>query len=1255
MLKKFKHLSGITSLIFAVLLSSCTTGLGDAVDIEAPVIKITSHSNMDYIGYNTTISGTCQDNDEVTEVLLTLTTNSESVKKKADVDSVSGTWTCSLNFTQDAEIQILAQAFDKSRNQSEKSVAYLTLIVDSQDPQIKSFYIQRNTSIPVKLEEKNTLETFAEDYKSSSKKYKFQNESITFITELKDNYRLEETKLSLLDEENNLILSNLAMDSSCSVYSARFTLTAQMLKETASSLSQGLHYLTPVLTVLDSAGNRVDYKKGSFIWWPESDNPKIDCGETEGKIVTTKKTDFHTFYFDDDGLNCIYAGLIPAPLWEETLREEKSLEESFEALKTSAYFIKKECNGASDRELSLDGADDAGNYYLVTAAEDFKSSGDETVWSYKSISVTVTSDDAPVILISSPVENTSAELKDGKFFTLEGYVLDNQQVTDLAMAWIPSKGRNISSSQIELAEKMISSRFDSMDSETFTDSSSGIKIYKLKAGTVVKEKVNSKTYTKTPFARTFDVTSDFIVNKNPENTIKTFVLYAKDKDSNVIFKTFRLSSYNDLPEINVSYWTDQDSAEREMEVITNAGSQTKALYGKITVRGQEGLSITKISGSIDSPVYSTEKNLSINDNCFELKDLLPDCNYTIKITAEDVFGNKNTVSKTIKTSPIPQLQKIYSEMPSGITLSQDETLTIFAQFEGSVKVTGTPKILLKNIEGSSANQYALYQSGSGGDTLVFTYKIPEGVYTTTDTILSTADKIILNGGSISSEDAELNEKSLTLENSDEVLSKESIIFIDALAPSVTEFTPDTDSKTLEAGTEKITIKFSEAVYKENGNIIIRRKSSSQNPWAIPIIFTSEEFSEVFNQMSDENKILMVGSSTGECLLSDTTGQPLGPYVKTTHGIKMIDDEKEEGVIPDTSTKYLLQFDLDPHDSTGIVAQLRAAFESINYHQEIIDVTSNQVELSSDKKTVTVKVPASLFADGREYEVLIDDTCFRDQAGNLFKGLEKEQWCFWTNKTAAPVIRVDRYTHGWGAREVTENGNLNSPLANKDTGTRPTGFVRVRIDSETNNASIQYGLVDYIPDSESVKNALKSNNRVNGATISPKAISSNNYSSLKTDKTYDSILILGDSNLCQAHRYYIKARARSDFLKDSDPGYEGAFKTVIFYMQPEKDGDLRIQGTDRAEGISMTAGFPLKDASPDERYEKYAYKIKKSDEGKYLPSFYKTSGKDWVLISYDFISDWYIQSKTSNWQDNLQNSPGTPGYGCFYYTYKRSYW
>lgn len=255
-----------------------------------------------------------------------------------------------------------------------------------------------------------------------------------------------------------------------------------------------------------------------------------------------------------------------------------------------------------------------------------------------------------------------------------------------------------------------------------------------------------------------------------------------------------------------------------------------------------------------------------------------------------------------------------------------------------------------------------------------------------------------------------------------------------------------------------------------------------------------------------------------------TGQFIGPYKKSMQGIKL----EKENYVPDIDTKFVLDFDIgiwettethpigktfdDNHaykapTSTTSAGEIRAVLEKAGLHQRVLDVTSTNVKV--DGKVVTITFPKGLIdktdalPDGREWELVFEKGTFLDITGNEFgAGLTKDAiqengtqievsntWkrgrtsiidgskplvliktngneYFNSDKVATPVVRVDRYSYGLGIRQANADGTLTAPIAND--GVKTTGYVRVRIDCETKDATVVYSETKVEKDNNSAK-------------------------------------------------------------------------------------------------------------------------------------------------------------------------------------------
>jgi len=519
------------------------------------------------------------------------------------------------------------------------------------------------------------------------------------------------------------------------------------------------------------------------------------------------------------------------------------------------------------------------------------------------------------------------------------------------------------------------------------------------------------------------------------------------------------------------------------------------------------------------------------------------------------------------------------------------------------------------------------------------------------------------------------------------------IVLDGIKPTISSYSPAMNGtssglSTLgnAAGTFAITLTFAENVYKETGTIILQRKAG----WAIPAVMTSDEFLKYYNQMTAANKEIMMktDSSTGKELLHSKTGIAVGPYRKITHGLK----ESNSKYVPDESTKYVLAYELGlysgtaelsdgkiyggeqtPSTFTASVSDIRKALESVDYHRHKVDVAGSNVTVNGT--TVTIKFDEAI-EDGREWELIIPSTAFRDNAENFYDGMnlneDTDKYSLWSNNIATPVVRVDRYTHGWGANEpvaaanntvrayevpaagskwkiVSANNGKYKTTCAENTAARiaPSGFARSRIDCETPGVQIKYKTVGNrsaaynanTTTDDSRNTSVYKNYRSSlgdASTTELDFTKTENKKTGGTDYSQGNDIIIGDSTYTSARKDYIACYAvktdSTPAFNESEVGREGIFRTVVYVKTTQDkytDGNkkqhnnnfaINIEGGTAPGGQPNLDGFPLRDATNekdpngDGRFSKNCYNI----------DYSSAIGKEFVFVSYEIIStDWAV--------------------------------
>ena len=414
-----------------------------------------------------------------------------------------------------------------------------------------------------------------------------------------------------------------------------------------------------------------------------------------------------------------------------------------------------------------------------------------------------------------------------------------------------------------------------------------------------------------------------------------------------------------------------------------------------------------------------------------------------------------------------------------------------------------------------------------------------------------------------------------------------------------------------------------------------------------------------------------------------TGQYIGPYKKSMQGIKF----ENGNYIPDIDTKFVLDFDIgiwettEPHPigktfddkhkykaptSTTSASEIRAVLEKAGLHQRVLDVTSANVKVNGNEVTITF--PKGLIdktdalPNGREWELVFEKGTFLDLAGYEFgagltndaiqeNGTQTEISNTWqrgrtsitdgskpviliktngneyfnSDKVATPVVRVDRYSYGLGIRQADEDGNLTDSIAND--GVKPTGYVRVRIDCETKDASVVYSETKIEKDNNSATSEKTTYSNA-GATSYYTTTNITSYDLPVSSYTTNSIFAVGSGDYKESYKGIIAAKGTKNSFTSSDDGIEGVFQTVVYFSNPITgnntscsslgDGktDISIRGTTGFAGEPYISPFPLRDSRVGSPYLRIVFREKSAN----------ITTNDYYWVSYEVL----VESSFSNY-------------------------
>lgn len=770
--------------------------------------------------------------------------------------------------------------------------------------------------------------------------------------------------------------------------------------------------------------------------------------------------------------------------------------------------------------------------------------------------------------------------------------------------------------------------------------------------------------------------------------------------------------------IDLSKSSDADETKIYIDYTPPVSAPSINLVNQKTYTTAQDLELSGIDSDATG-YYSTNGGVSWAAYDSDNKESLGNGSYKIITYQQDTAGNKSPYSdatEIVVNSKFAPVTNFSINLADG-NYKKDTEVTFTLNFESDVIINDASdiKLTFQTMEAEKTTSKTInaeVPDGNKTDEVTFKYKVTssdyfDGVQVTEITFAD--DFKDANGNSPAFGGTGTSHK-LNPTNCPYLAATDggtrSKIVLDGVLPTIATYTPAmngdnsgiakmTDNS---SGSFKITLEFSEKVYKEAGTIILQRKEG----WSIPAVLSVDEFNKYYNKMNTDNKekMLKLGSDGYE-QLDTQTGIAVGPYRKITHGLKLVNGK----YIPDDETKFVLAYELGlESDSaaldngsggtfTASVADIRSALESVGYHQHKVDVSSDYVTITDAGTDGGGKVVEITFQedieDGREWQLLIPPKAFRDNTENFYKGMNlqlssdstindeqkaaSDQYSLWSNNVAQPVVRVDRYTHGWGAHEpkadgsdftdiTVNNGKYKSVIQdNSAAKLRPTGYCRVRIDCETPGAVIKYSKVycdgteygtESTPDAPAgAKYDEGSLDDITGEHTSKryqladiaKAKLEIEGSTAYTQGTH---IIIGDGSYETARKDYVTAYATKSGFNKSQKGFEGIFKTIVYVESSSQARCINIEGGTAPGGQPSVNGFPLKDAT-DENDPNGA--------GRYSKNCYVIDGdtrKNFVFVSYEIIS--------SNWAIllcNANHSKDYPlnSYGEAAYVTSQNYW
>lgn len=542
---------------------SCEIGLGEAIDLEAPVLKLTSHNASDFVSSNFTLQGEVSDNEVIARVLIDFeeadihyklektgnwmkktSTNSEWQTLESSEASVvrnGKTWKWKVNvYASDAKegtgstYNFTIVANDEVGNASTTSKLDCSLVVDENVPTVSvnrpelhiDYSATETASNGYKLQDGNIISRLF----NGTILLEGRQDSASSFKELRiefDNGTTSESEISSSGNYDGEIttedIANYFKFDSTKTYFAKtlevgknnitdlrtwaLSIPQNEWATAENGLATGKHIIRVVSTSISNSNAWERKVLGYFVWWPEADTPWITIysGATdlanieESSVYPASK--IYGLSQDDDGIKSVKYSF-----------EKQTEGENFTSFSSGSLNLLED--NAKSSQWSLAVPAEIGNYKLtITTIDTYGVEVKETRY-YKVLDV-----QPPTINLESPEEGSSA-LTANKKLLFKGSITDDGNVTSCKIVHLnPADGSPDNKIKYLNGSSETWNAADGLDEN-------GNKIYTIKLGTPTE---NPETKTRTySFTKEFDVFNDLQIGTENKLTQQDFIVQVKD-------------------------------------------------------------------------------------------------------------------------------------------------------------------------------------------------------------------------------------------------------------------------------------------------------------------------------------------------------------------------------------------------------------------------------------------------------------------------------------------------------------------------------------------------------------------------------------------------------------------------------------------------------------------------------------------------------------------------------------------------------
>ncbi|MDY5917877.1 MAG: hypothetical protein SPJ55_05680 [Treponema sp.] len=485
-----KIIKSIFSIFTLVIFSSCQIGLGEAIDLQAPEIFLTSHKDNDYVGQTFRLAGYATDNEKVKSITIDFDEanihykweNSTWQKKTSYIDwtaltadecactvnNTTVTWAVTVDTTE-AKVGMQSSTYsysivaqDQIGNSGKTSKIEGSLVVDQNTPDIKlnspalfstntdiqekfSSFELRDGSVLSQLFNGTLVFEGRQDSAAAFKEFRLELDDGEEDSNIVDSYNFNKPINSVTTEN----ISNAYPFGRKTLYYSKTLKVGQdgiqdlrtwtvsikpedWISSDLTALQSGKHKIRLVATSVSNSDAWQRKILGYFIWYPEADYPWITLYSGRDSVETAVASD-QTYP------SAKIFGVVQDDDGIESLSyslEKQNADKSWSSIKSNETLPLTEKN-AKNSQFNIEAPTESAIYKLSVNVKDIYGKTDSVVKFFKVLDV-----QPPKISLTSPTESTTVFSAGGTAIKFEGTISDDAKIKSIKIVHLNPAAAN---------------------------------------------------------------------------------------------------------------------------------------------------------------------------------------------------------------------------------------------------------------------------------------------------------------------------------------------------------------------------------------------------------------------------------------------------------------------------------------------------------------------------------------------------------------------------------------------------------------------------------------------------------------------------------------------------------------------------------------------------------------------------------------------------------------------------------------------